>query len=219
MTENNERAAYSIRRAAASPSPTTPSLPSSGIAFRSKADCDNAIHDLGETNGSTLETPCQNPKFPPSAAPHVLCLASVDDRFGERLRGLLRQIVANPARNEPVLVSPREFAAIGCGVGMGRAVGVAFHGNCRYCDDGPLSEFLFQIVVFPLAVGEVEPPAVIVDHDGGRGQGCRRPPSCGRRSRRRSPIWARLAARCASKSRAGFCRTRHRRARWRDDEG
>src|SRR6202453_2603882 len=37
---------------------------------------------------------------------------------------------------------------------------------CRYCDDGPLSEFLFQIVVFPLAVGEVEPPAVIVDHDG-----------------------------------------------------
>ena len=166
MTENNERAAYSIRRAAASPSPTTPSLPSSGIAFRSKADCDNAIHDLGETNGSTLETPCQNPKFPPSAAPHVLRLASVDDRFGERLRGLLRQIVANPARNEPVLVSPREFAAIGCGVGMGRAVGVAFHGDRGYCDDGPLGEFLFQIVVFPLAVGEVEPPAVIVDHDG-----------------------------------------------------
>src|SRR5580698_1590283 len=89
-----------------------------------------------------------------------------DDRFGEGLRSLLRQIVADAALDEAVLISPGEFAAIGCGVGMGRAVGVAFHGDRGHCDDGPLGEFLFQIVVFPLAVGEVEPPAIIVYHDG-----------------------------------------------------
>ena len=67
---------------------------------------------------------------------------------------------------DPVLVSARELAAIGCGFRMRRAVGVAFHGDGGHGDDRPFGELLFQIVVFRLAVGEAEPPAVIVDHDG-----------------------------------------------------
>jgi hypothetical protein len=90
----------------------------------------------------------------------------VDDRLGKGLWGFLRQVVPNAARDEPVLISTRELAAISRGFRMGRAVGVAFHSDRGNGDDGPLGEFLFQIVVFPLAVGEVEPPAVIVDHDG-----------------------------------------------------
>ena len=92
-------------------------------------------------------------------------LGDVDDRLGKGLRGLLRQVVPHAASDEPVLIFTREFAAISRGFRMMRAVGVAFHSDRGYCDDGPLGEFLFQIVVFPLAVGEVEPPAVIVDHD------------------------------------------------------
>jgi len=90
----------------------------------------------------------------------------VDDRLSKGLWGFLRQVVPHAAGDEPVLIFSREFAAISRGFRMGRAVGVAFHSDRGYCDDGPLGEFLFQIVVFPLAVGEVEPPAVIVDHDG-----------------------------------------------------
>ena len=50
---------------------------------------------------------------------------------------------------------------------MGSAVGVTFEGDRGYGDAGEVSELLFQGVVARLAVGRAEPPAVVVDHDGG----------------------------------------------------
>ena len=40
------------------------------------------------------------------AASLVLCFIRGDDRFGKGLRSLLRQVVADAAVDEPVLVSP-----------------------------------------------------------------------------------------------------------------
>jgi hypothetical protein len=50
------------RRAAACPSPTAACLWDSDWK---QNDGDNAVRDLGEIDGSTPETLCQNPKFPP----------------------------------------------------------------------------------------------------------------------------------------------------------
>ena len=58
-------------------------------------------------------------------------LGDVDDRLGEGLWGFLRQIVPHAARDEAVLIFTREFAAIGRGFRMGRAVGVAFHSDSQ----------------------------------------------------------------------------------------
>ena len=55
----------------------------------------------------------------------------VDDRLGKGLRGFLRQVVPNAARDEPVLISTGELAAISRGFRMGRAVGVAFHSDSQ----------------------------------------------------------------------------------------
>ena len=49
----------------------------------------------------------------------------VDDRLGKGLWGFLRQIVPHAARDEPVLIFTREFAAISRRFRMGCAVGVA----------------------------------------------------------------------------------------------
>jgi hypothetical protein len=48
---------------------------------------------------------------------------------------------------------------------MGCAVGVPFEGDRRNGDDRAQGELPFEIVVAFLAVGQAEPPAVIVDHD------------------------------------------------------
>ena len=48
---------------------------------------------------------------------------------------------------------------------MRRAVGVAFEGDRRDVDDGRLGQAALQRVVLRLAVGEADPPAVVVDHD------------------------------------------------------
>jgi hypothetical protein len=54
---------------------------------------------------------------------------------------------------------------MGAGVRMGGAVGVAFRGDGGYADHRPVGELLLQLLVVGLAVGQVEPPAVVVDHD------------------------------------------------------
>jgi hypothetical protein len=56
----------------------------------------------------------------------------VDDRLGKGLWGFLRQVVPHAARDEPVLIFAREFAAISRGFRMGRAVGVAFHSDSQW---------------------------------------------------------------------------------------
>ena len=48
---------------------------------------------------------------------------------------------------------------------MRRAVGIAFHRDRRHVDDRSCRELLFDLLVLRLALGEPEPPAVIVDHD------------------------------------------------------
>src|SRR4051812_901649 len=46
----------------------------------------------------------------------------VDDRFGKGVRGFLRQIVSNAARDGPVLISAREFFHVGTGLRMWCAI-------------------------------------------------------------------------------------------------
>src|SRR5206468_6950809 len=58
-----------------------------------------------------------------------------------------------------------ELPGIGAGVRVRSAVGVAFEGDRRHADDRPSGEPLLQVVVFRLAVGQSQPPAVVVDHD------------------------------------------------------
>src|SRR6267154_3874099 len=59
-----------------------------------------------------------------------LCVAcSFDDCLGEGLRGFLRKIVADAARDEAVLVFAREFLGIGGGIGVWCTVGIAFKGD------------------------------------------------------------------------------------------
>ena len=48
---------------------------------------------------------------------------------------------------------------------MRGAIGVAFEGDGRHVDDGRLGEAALQLVVVRLAVGQAQPPAVVVDHD------------------------------------------------------
>src|SRR5947209_5765602 len=71
----------------------------------------------------------------------------VDHRLGEGLRRLLRQVVADSFRDQAMLVLAREALGIGRRLRMGRAVGVALHGDRRHDDRGKGREFLLQSVV------------------------------------------------------------------------
>jgi hypothetical protein len=100
-----------------------------------------------------------------NAGERRLDFGDVDDRLGKGLWGFLRQVVPHAARDEPMLIFTREFAAISPGFRMGRAIGVAFEGDGGRGDAPTFGEPLFQIVIFRLASGQSEPPAIIVDHD------------------------------------------------------
>ena len=45
-------------------------------------------------------------------------------------------------------------------------VGIALHGDRRYADHWRLGKPSFEFLVFRLAGGEAEPPAIVMDHDG-----------------------------------------------------
>ena len=66
----------------------------------------------------------------------------------------------------PERIFAREFFGIGTGVGVRRTVGITLKGDGGHRNDRRLGKPLFQIVIFRLAFGEAETPAVIVDHDG-----------------------------------------------------
>ena len=85
--------------------------------------------------------------------------------MGECLRGFLRQVVPDAARDGPVRVRARELRRVGAGFRMGRAVGITFEGDRRHGDDRALGQLLFEIVVLCLALGQAKAPAVVVDHD------------------------------------------------------
>src|SRR6266498_186028 len=89
----------------------------------------------------------------------------LDDRVGERFWGFLRKVVPDAALDGPVRIRRGEFPGIGTRVRMWGAIGVAFEGDRRHGDHRPFGEPLLQIVVFRLAFGQSQPPAVVVDHD------------------------------------------------------
>ena len=60
---------------------------------------------------------------------------------------------------------PENFVGVGTRFRMGRAVGVTLERDRGHGDDGALGEPLLELVVLGLAVGQPEPPAVVVDHD------------------------------------------------------
>ena len=59
-----------------------------------------------------------------------------------------------------------EFLGVGTGVRVGCAIGITFKGDGGHGDDREFGKPLFQLVVFRLAFGQTEPPAVVMDHDG-----------------------------------------------------
>jgi hypothetical protein len=79
--------------------------------------------------------------------------------------GFLGKVVPDAALDGPVRIGAGELAGIGTGVRMGGAVGVALQGDGRDGDRRPSGEPLLQLVVCRLAVGQAQPPAVVVDHD------------------------------------------------------
>ena len=81
-----------------------------------------------------------------NAGERRLDFGDVDDRLGKGLWGFLRQVVPHAARDEPMLIFTREFAAISRGFRMGRAIGVAFEGDGGRGDDRTFGEPLFQRV-------------------------------------------------------------------------
>src|SRR5207248_9023075 len=94
---------------------------------------------------------------------HVLLLVAgdVDDGLGERLRGFLRQVVPDAARDGAVFVFARELCLVGGGLGVRCAVGVTFEGDRRNGDDRARGELAFEIVILFFAVGQAVPPAVV----------------------------------------------------------
>jgi hypothetical protein len=98
-------------------------------------------------------------------AEHLSLGVDVEESFDERLWGLLRQVVSDPAGDGPVHVLAGELLLIGAGIGMGRTVGVTFEGDRRHGDGRAAGERPLEIVVSWLALGQAEPPAVVVNHD------------------------------------------------------
>ena len=91
--------------------------------------------------------------------------SDVDDGLGKLLRRFLREIVADAAFDDPVRIDAREFLGVGAGIRMWCAIGITLKGNGGHGDDRAFGKPLFQIVVFRLAFGEVDPPAVVMYHD------------------------------------------------------
>src|SRR5882724_11932748 len=89
-----------------------------------------------------------------------------ENGFGKGLRGFLRQIVSDTALDGSVRILAGELIGVGARLGMRSAVRVAFHRDGRHSDDRGGGQPLLEVVVLALAVGEAEPPAVVMDRDG-----------------------------------------------------
>jgi hypothetical protein len=77
----------------------------------------------------------------------------IDDGLSEGLRGLLRQIVSNTARDSLVCILAGKFLGIGTGIQVWSAIGIPFEGDGRHGDDRTLRKPLFQIVIFAASHG------------------------------------------------------------------
>src|SRR2546430_10854416 len=92
---------------------------------------------------------------------HRSVSVGVDDGLGEGTGGFLGQVVPDAAFDQPVLVPAGELAGVGAGVGVRGAVGVALEGDGRDGDGRGGGEAPLQVVIFRLALGPAESPAVI----------------------------------------------------------
>ena len=90
---------------------------------------------------------------------------NLEDRFGKGLRGFLRQIVPDAARDDPMRIFARELLGIRTGVRVRRPIGIPFQGNGGHSNDRSFGQPLFEIVILRLAFRQAEPPAVIMDHN------------------------------------------------------
>jgi hypothetical protein len=76
---------------------------------------------------------------------------NINDGLGEGFWSFLRQIVADAALDGSLCVLAGEFLGVGTGIRVWGAVGVTFHSDGGYGDDGGLGELRFQVVVFSFA--------------------------------------------------------------------
>ena len=75
----------------------------------------------------------------------------VDHRLGKGLRGFLRQIVPDAARDNPVRVFARKLFGIGRGVRVRGTIGITFKGDRGHRDDRKSGKPPFKVVVFRFA--------------------------------------------------------------------
>ena len=87
-------------------------------------------------------------------------IVDLDDGLGKLLRGFLREVVPNAARDDPVLIFAREFPGIGTGLRVRGTIGIAFEGNGGHTDERAFGE------VTPRPVEREAPPGIELAHDG-----------------------------------------------------
>src|SRR6267154_5420256 len=97
------------------------------------------------------------------AGPVILVPVDVDDGLGKRFRSFLRHVVTD-AVQDPVRILAGELARVAFAV-PGWTVEVAGDGDGRNGDDGALEEFLLQLVILRLAIGQSLALAIVVDDD------------------------------------------------------
>src|ERR1700722_526264 len=90
----------------------------------------------------------------------------IDDRLGKGLRSFLRQIMSNAALDDPVSIFAREFIGIGTGIRVRCTVVVTFKRDGRHGNDRACGKPFFEVIILRLALCEILPPAVVMDHDG-----------------------------------------------------
>jgi hypothetical protein len=74
--------------------------------------------------------------------------------------------VSDAAFDGPVFVFTGELLGVGDGFRMRCAIGITLNGDGRHGNDRRIDKSLFHIVIFRLALSEIEPPAVIMDCNG-----------------------------------------------------
>lgn len=95
--------------------------------------------------------------MPPSVS------TDIHDRLSKSEGCFLRQIVPNPAVDIPVRISARKFFGIGARVRMRRTIGILFEGYAGHRNVGTCGKSIFQLVILRFAIGQTDPPAIIVN--------------------------------------------------------
>src|SRR3954465_923823 len=90
---------------------------------------------------------------------------NVEDGLGEGLGSFLRQVVADAACDQPVLILAGEFLCIGAGIRVRSTIGGTLESDGRQGDRRECGKPLFEFVVLRLTLRKAEPPAVVVDDD------------------------------------------------------